>query len=134
MFEDDEHLLLSSGWYGYSRTMVFKYDFNDCLFYKTFQEFIDPKFFAEGITRIGDQVFQLTWREKRVLVWNIKGMFKNKLEKVLAKTMPRFNRIEQGWGLASQKQEDGSYLLWASDSTDTFKTIDPVTWKHTKEV
>lgn len=95
------HLVLSSGWYGYSRIVVFKYDFDTCLFYKTFTEFLESKYFAEGVTRIDDQLYQLTWREKRIVVWNIKGKFGNKLEKKITKTLPRFNRIQQGWGVAS---------------------------------
>ena len=93
VFEDGEHMVVSSGWYGFSRIVVFKYDFDDCLFYKTFEEYLEPKYFAEGVTRIGDQFYQITWREKRIFIWQIKGKYMNKLEKIASKNFPRFHRI-----------------------------------------
>ena len=71
----------------------------------------------------------MTWREKRIIIWNIKGKFGNKLEHQINKTYPRFNRIQQGWGIAAQEQSDGSHLLWVTDSTSTMKAIEPNKWK-----
>ena len=128
------HLILSSGWYGHSRIMVFKYDFDTCSFIKTFSEDLEKKYFAEGITRIGDKIYQLTWREKRIIVWKIKGKYNNKLEHEISKTFPRFNRLLSGWGAANQKLPDGKNLLWASDGSDVLKGIDVAEWKHSQEL
>lgn len=63
--------MLSSGWYDYSRMLIFDYDFEACKFDEVFNEDLEKKYFAEGITRINDKVYQLTWRESRILVWKL---------------------------------------------------------------
>jgi glutamine cyclotransferase len=118
-------MLLSGGWYGESKIAIFKYDFNTCMFYETFNTSIGSQFFGEGLTRIGDTVYQLTLHEKRIMTWNLKGKKQFKLQKQMSKTYPQFNKIKEGWGLASQQKADRSHVLWVSDGTDTLKSIDP---------
>jgi glutamine cyclotransferase len=98
---DNKHFVLSSGWYKHSRINVFSFNFDKCSFKQTFEEKIDPKYFGEGIARVDDKIYQLTWREKRIVIWNIVGKNRNKLDHQINKTMPRFNKIVQGWGAAT---------------------------------
>jgi glutamine cyclotransferase len=134
VLDDQEHLAVSSGWYGFSRVSLYKFDFDTCLFYKTAQEFTEPKMFGEGLTRVGDKLYQMTWREKKVLIWQIKGKYGNKLEHHSTKSLPRFHRIIQGWGIASQTKPDGSSFIWISDSSSVLKGIDPTSWKQIREL
>lgn len=129
---DNQHLVVSSGWYGESRVSIYKFDFEDCSFEETFKEMNEKQYFAEGLTRVGDKLLQFTWREKRIVVWKIEpGM--NKLTHEINKTFPRFNKIVQGWGAAAQKVGEQT-LVWVSDSTSVLKAFDPKTWKHHSEL
>ena len=51
-----------------------------------------------------------------------------------ARKMPKFNKIINGWGLAAQQQTDGTYLLWASDSSPVMKAFDPEKWEHNRKL
>ncbi|MBD0331648.1 MAG: glutaminyl-peptide cyclotransferase, partial [Chitinophagaceae bacterium] len=42
------------------------------------QEVLDPKLFGEGITILNDTIYQLTWKEKIVLVYSVKDLKKIK--------------------------------------------------------
>lgn len=133
VLSDDKHIAVSSGWYGQSRVNIFSMDWDNCKFKQTFEEKTDPNYFAEGLTRVGDKLLQFTWREKRIIVWKIVGKDKNKLEHEINKTFPRFNKIIQGWGAASQKTENRT-LVWVADSSHILKAFDPKTWKHVTEL
>jgi glutamine cyclotransferase len=43
--------------------------------------------FGEGITVLGNQLFQLTWRNHKVFVWDLEG---NLLREMRTKTLARF--------------------------------------------
>ena len=60
---DNQHLVVSTGSYGVSKIIVYKFNIEACSFEQTFLENLDPKLFGEGLTRVGDKVYQLTWRE-----------------------------------------------------------------------
>lgn len=134
VFDDGMHFALSSGWYKASRVSIFKFDFQTCSFFETFKQFVDEKYFVEGLTIVKDKIYQLTWREGRIHIWKIKGSYRNKLEHEITRTMPRFNKIKQGWGLAKQQQPDGSTNFWVSDNTTTLKTFGQKSWKHLREL
>ncbi|ABY34092.1 MAG TPA: glutaminyl-peptide cyclotransferase [Chloroflexus aurantiacus] len=77
----------------------------------------DPALYGEGIARIGDRIFQLTWQNQRGLIYDVAtfnqiGSF---TYPVPPATMPR-----EGWGLTY----DGSSLIM-SDGTATLYFIDP---------
>ncbi|GIV93653.1 glutaminyl-peptide cyclotransferase [Chloroflexus sp.] len=77
----------------------------------------DPALYGEGIARIGDRIFQLTWQNQRGLIYDVDtfnqiGSF---IYPVPPATMPR-----EGWGLTY----DGSSLIM-SDGTATLYFIDP---------
>mmetsp|Transcript_11476 Transcript_11476/g.19418 ORF Transcript_11476/g.19418 Transcript_11476/m.19418 type:complete len:90 (+) Transcript_11476:553-822(+) len=80
---------------------------------------------------------QLTWQEKKVLIWEIE--FKDGLAHSLklnqTKSMPKNNYIQQGWGVAKLRSE-GSELapnhLIATDGTFKMKLVDLDNWAHVK--
>lgn len=73
------------------------------------------KFFAEGITVIGERVLQLTWKENTGFVY----------DRAL-KSIDSFKYAGEGWGLTS----DGS-RLFVSDGTSELRIFDPQTFKET---
>lgn len=80
---------------------------------------IDAEFFAEGLTRVGDQVIQLTWRENTAFYWD-------------ATTLERTNEVSyegEGWGLCY----DGTQLIM-TDGTPTLIFRDPITFAETSRI
>jgi glutamine cyclotransferase len=68
---------------------------------------LDPAFFGEGITILGDKIYQLTWRTKTGFIYNLDGF-------ELLKTFNYTN--EEGWGLTSMDDNlvmtDGSSFIY----------------------
>jgi len=77
---------------------------------------LDPKYFAEGITVIGDKIVQLTWQEGVGFVYN-----KNTLEKL--KEFP-YTAGREGWGLAF----DGKQIL-NTDGTNNIYFLNKDTYQ-----
>ncbi len=80
---------------------------------------LDPKLFGEGLARVGDRLYQLTWQNGKVLVW---GLTTLKKERELAYT-------GEGWGLCF----DG-HLLVMSDGSDRLTFRDPDTFATVRDV
>ncbi|KAL7229814.1 hypothetical protein ACSBR2_008382 [Camellia fascicularis] len=76
---------------------------------------MDYSYFGEGLTLLGDRLFQVTWLEKTGFVYD-----RNNLSKVEKFT----HQMQDGWGLAT----DGE-ILFGSDGTSTLYHIDPRTFK-----
>ncbi len=74
--------------------------------------------FGEGLTIVGDEIFQLTWQDHLVLVYDLSGKLLRKMEN------PRL-----GWGLAT----DGKQLIF-TDGEGSLHTADPQTFELTGEV
>ena len=74
--------------------------------------------FGEGLTILKDDVFQLTWQEHDVFVYDLAGKLKRKMQN------PR-----DGWGLTN----DGSNLIF-SDGGPSFYYADPNTFAISKAV
>jgi glutamine cyclotransferase len=75
--------------------------------------------FGEGVTILGDRVFQLTWREGRALVFD-------------RETLTPLGQIPyagEGWGLT----HDGSVLI-RSDGSATLRFLDPDTFAERRQV
>jgi glutaminyl-peptide cyclotransferase len=68
--------------------------------------------FAEGICRVGGQLWQLTWRERVALRWDLRSL-------TLLETIA-YNR--EGWGICNA----GSYVL-TSDGSSELVRRDPLT-------
>jgi glutaminyl-peptide cyclotransferase len=78
---------------------------------------LDKKYFGEGVTILNDTVYQLTWKEKTVLVYTLNDF----------KKVKEFKIDTEGWGLTN----DGKNLI-ASDGTSTLYYYEPATFKLLK--
>jgi glutaminyl-peptide cyclotransferase len=74
--------------------------------------------FGEGLTILKDEVFQLTWQEHQVFVYDLAGNLKREMRN------PR-----DGWGLTN----DGTDLIF-SDGGHSFYYVDPLTFAIRKSV
>ncbi|WP_253258281.1 glutaminyl-peptide cyclotransferase [Pseudonocardia sp. N23] len=77
------------------------------------------RLFGEGLTVVGDRIWQLTWRDGVVLEWDRASL-------TLLRQVPMSG---EGWGLCS----DGPRLV-RSDGTDLLRFHDPVTFAETGSV
>lgn len=96
-----EHLYLSSGGFGESRLR--EYDFPTMRLLREYE--LAPDLFAEGITRIGQNVYQLTWLSQVGLVHDLKSF----------RPKNKWSLDTQGWGITNNGQSiiysDGSHRL-----------------------
>jgi glutamine cyclotransferase len=76
-------------------------------------------FFGEGLAEWSNRLFQLTWREGRVLVYDAETL----------ETLGSYPWFGEGWGLTVW-----SNRLVASDGTARLRFIDPVTFEPTGDV
>ncbi len=82
---------------------------------------LDPKYFGEGITVLGDQIFQLTWQSEVGFVY----------DKATFKQLKSFTYTGEGWGLT----HDGARLIMSDgDARGALRFIDPKTLKETGRV
>ena len=72
---------------------------------------IDKQFFAEGLTILGEQVFQVTFRNQVGFVYDLSDL----------KKTGGFTYEGEGWGLTHDES-----LLILSDGTDRLRFLDPV--------
>lgn len=72
--------------------------------------------FAEGAVRLGNRLYQLTWRERVVFVRNPSSL-------ALIETRALPEEIAEGWGLTALGSE-----LVVSDGTSKISFLDPVKW------
>jgi len=75
---------------------------------------LPPSCFAEGLARVGDSLFQLTWRENVCFVYDKKTL----------QLTGRFQYPGEGWGLTY----DSKHLI-LSDGTNVLRFFDPKTFK-----
>lgn len=80
---------------------------------------LEAPLFAEGLTRVGGHLVQITWQEGRALVWNLSS-FKKEREHTYD---------GEGWGLC----HDGKRLVM-SDGSDRLAFRDPQSFAKTGEV
>ena len=79
---------------------------------------LPPELFAEGICRVGDGIWQLTWRERVALRWDAQAL--EPVEKI------RFNR--EGWGICVVPVgNDPAGEVLTSDGSSELVRRDPVT-------
>lgn len=71
------------------------------------------KYFAEGLARVGNRLFQLTWREGTGFRYDAATLA----------VVDSFAYTGEGWGLAS----DGT-VLYGTDGSTRVSVIDPATW------
>jgi glutamine cyclotransferase len=71
---------------------------------------LTPDLFGEGLARVGERLFQLTWREDTALRWTLPDLEPD----------GRFSYTGEGWGLCF----DGEQLVW-SDGSDRLRFVKP---------
>src|SRR5215212_6003050 len=76
------------------------------------------RYFGEGLTILNDEIYQLTWQEHDVFVYDLTGKLKRKMRN------PR-----EGWGLTN----DGTNLIF-SDGGPSFYFTDPTSFAIKREV
>lgn len=80
---------------------------------------VDRTHFAEGLALVGDQLFQLTWRNGIAHVWGLDGFEHRRT----------FQYDGEGWGLCY----DGTHLVM-SDGTARLTFRDPSTFRPVRQV
>ncbi|KAK4279335.1 hypothetical protein QN277_011132 [Acacia crassicarpa] len=76
---------------------------------------MDDSLFGEGLTLIGERLFQVTWLQKTGFIYDRDN---------LSKLQQFTHEMKDGWGLAT----DGK-VLYGSDGSSTLYHIDPSTFK-----
>lgn len=110
----DHQLYESTGEYGASQLKNVNLETG-----KTLQKRVLPmQYFGEGITILNGKIYQLTYKEGKCFVYDLKTF--NKLKE--------FNYEGQGWGMTN----DGKYLIM-DDSTENLIYRDPETFNIIKK-
>ncbi len=111
----DGLLYLSAGEYGRSRLLRYEFETGELQVARR----LPPQVFAEGLTVLGDKIYQLTWRERAMLVFSRNEM----------KLLEAFPIQGQGWGLTNNGRE-----LIYTDGSDRLHYLDPRTRRITRSI
>jgi len=98
----------------YNKSKLIKYDYKTGKAFKSTD--LDGKYFAEGLTIIGNKIFQLTWKENTGFIYNADTW---KVEKTF-----NYDKNVEGWGMTN----DGK-SIYHSDGTEKIWTMNPTTQK-----
>lgn len=104
----DEQFYVSTGQYGKSRLL--RYNMADGTLDAEKQ--LDPRLFGEGLTVLGDKIYQLTWKSGIALVYN----------KADLKGHKWFRIPGEGWGITNNSKD-----LIYSDGSDKLYFLSPQT-------
>src|ERR1039458_9967916 len=77
------------------------------------------QYFAEGLTKWGSTLIQLTWQAHKAFVY----------DQFSFRELRTFAYTGEGWGLT----EDGKHLI-LSDGTSTLRFLDPVTFREVRHI
>lgn len=80
---------------------------------------LPAKYFGEGITLVGDRIFQLTWKEQQGFVYDLNSFTK----------LDQFYYPTEGWGLTY----DGEFLIM-SDGSAQLSFIDPKSYQIINQI
>jgi len=86
------------------------------------QASLDRELFAEGVTRLGEEIFQLTWREGLILKWRFTSKKGFTLD---SKSM----WSGEGWGITK-----GLGSLWVSNGSSVLTEVDSRTLKPKRSI
>ena len=114
ILEEDGTMLESGGLYNQSTLTRMKYPSSKIVS----QTKLKNNQFAEGIAKVGSKIYQLTWRERTINVYD-----SDTLEKTGELEMDK--QMKEGWGLGKYKNNE----LIATDSTDKIFFLDDQTLK-----
>lgn len=105
----DTTVVESSGLYGESHLRIYNYETGDTLG----QVELPDDVFGEGVTIVGDDLVQLTWKSGTAYVWDAETL----------NLKAEHSYDGEGWGLCS----DGT-VLWRSDGSSVVTAHDPETF------
>ena len=111
----DGYLYVSTGNYGASHLL--RYRFDDGTLDESRK--LDVRIFAEGLTVLGDNIYQLSWQNKVMLVYR-------KSDLTLVRTLPLKG---EGWGLTHNRTE-----LIYGDGSDSLYFMSPDTARITRTI
>ncbi|MCB1703114.1 MAG: glutaminyl-peptide cyclotransferase [Pseudomonadales bacterium] len=111
----DGILYVSSGGYGTSRLQSFDFANGKLLLERR----LNPRLFAEGLTVVGERLYQLTWRARMLLVYNRSDLV----------GVEKWQIPGEGWGLT----HDGEQLIY-SDGSDQLYFISTTQRKITRRL
>ena len=80
---------------------------------------LGPEYFGEGITILGDKVFQLTWTSKTAFVYDVNDFH----------PLRKFSYSGEGWGLATNGRE-----LFLSDGSAQIRVLDPESFQEMRRI
>jgi len=80
---------------------------------------LTDEYFGEGITILGDKIYQLTWQEQTGFVYDLNDF----------KLLKQFKYAGQGWGLT----HDGTNLIM-SDGTHVLRVVNPETFQTIRTI
>ena len=75
---------------------------------------LDDEYFAEGLTILGDKLYQLTWQENEGFIYDLESFEKT--------GSFGYNQSEEGWGLCNNGEK-----IFKSDGTEKIWILDPET-------
>lgn len=107
LYYENGVLFESSG--NYNASFIAKYPLGSKTY--TTQTKTDNQYFAEGIARLGDKIYQLTWKERTILIYDA-----STLELQGQMTIP--SSVKEGWGICT----DGQYLFMTDGTQYLYKT------------
>jgi len=80
---------------------------------------LPPEYFAEGMTILGDKIYQVTWKEQTAFVYGLSDF----------KLLKEMRYSGQGWGLTN----DGTNLIM-SDGTHVLRVLSPETFQTVRTI
>ncbi|APT84295.1 glutamine cyclotransferase [Corynebacterium aquilae DSM 44791] len=108
---DGDRLWVSTGWHGQSG--VYATSLEDPAHHGQPQARLEDKYFGEGITQVGDTLWQLTWRQGTAF----------KRDAATLDVVQTASYSGEGWGLCSFDKDDSVMVM--SDGTNQLRLIDP---------
>lgn len=111
----DDTLYVGTGMYGESRLRTYAFPAMEL----RREVSLDATLFGEGVTRLGDRIYQLTWHAGKIFVYDAASL----------KLLSTHRISTQGWGIT----HNGRELLY-SDGSDTIRTLDPITLEPKGEI
>ncbi|MCA9214167.1 MAG: glutaminyl-peptide cyclotransferase [Planctomycetales bacterium] len=109
-FDDDGKLFEGTGQYGESVLREVQLETGKAVR----QIRLNQRVFGEGVTVVGDKIYQLTWKRKAGYVY----------DKATLKVVGNFRYSGEGWGITF----DGKHLIM-SDGSSTLRFLNPETFK-----
>ncbi len=126
MFSDDKKSIFESAGL-YKESGIKQLEYPSLKLIK--EQKINSNYFGEGIAKCGNFIYQLTWREKKIIKYNYKN-----LEKIEELEMD--NKIKEGWGLSNSNNNnelfatDGSDKIYRLDCNNNLKVIEIINVKY----